>query len=164
MTIPKQSAPSWQARGALQKQKHADSTCTDALDAILTRLDKVRRSGAGYVARCPAHEDRSPSLSLRETSDGRVLIHCHGGCQSTDVLAALGMGMSDLFPRDGRPRRSSPLPGVSRADLRALAVQEARILAIVALDKAKGRAISVSDQQRAMLARERLAKIGEVLA
>ncbi|MBZ5586925.1 MAG: hypothetical protein LAQ30_33010 [Acidobacteriia bacterium] len=47
-----------------------------------------RRSGAGYVARCPAHDDHSPSLSLRER-DGKVLVHCHTGCSQADVIAAL---------------------------------------------------------------------------
>jgi putative DNA primase/helicase len=48
-----------------------------------------RRSGAGWVACCPAHEDRTPSLSLRDSPDGQVLIHCHAGCSQAAVIAAL---------------------------------------------------------------------------
>jgi DNA primase len=47
-----------------------------------------RREGAGWMARCPAHEDRSPSLAIRE-SDGRVLVHCHAGCKQGDVIRVL---------------------------------------------------------------------------
>lgn len=47
-----------------------------------------RRSGAGYVAQCPSHNDRSPSLSLRDVN-GTILAHCHAGCSQQDVLAAL---------------------------------------------------------------------------
>ena len=47
-----------------------------------------RRSGAGWMARCPAHDDRNPSLSIRE-SEGRVLVHCHAGCAQSEVLGAL---------------------------------------------------------------------------
>ena len=47
-----------------------------------------RKSGNGYIARCPAHADRSPSLSIRD-ADGRVLVHCFGGCTQDDVIEAL---------------------------------------------------------------------------
>jgi hypothetical protein len=47
-----------------------------------------RRSGAGWVARCPAHDDRSPSLSIRDDG-GRVLAHCFSGCSQSDVIEAL---------------------------------------------------------------------------
>jgi putative DNA primase/helicase len=49
---------------------------------------KGRKSGAGYSAKCPAHDDRNPSLSLRDV-DGRILVHCHGGCAQTAVVDAL---------------------------------------------------------------------------
>jgi putative DNA primase/helicase len=48
-----------------------------------------RKAGSGWVARCPAHDDREPSLSIRDASDGRVLIHCHAGCDQERVIAAL---------------------------------------------------------------------------
>ncbi len=49
----------------------------------------ARRSGDGWLARCVAHEDRDPSLSVAEGDDGRPLVHCHAGCSQFDVLAAL---------------------------------------------------------------------------
>jgi putative DNA primase/helicase len=48
-----------------------------------------RKSGMGYMACCPAHKDRNPSLSLRDSSDGRVLVYCHAGCPQALVIAAL---------------------------------------------------------------------------
>jgi putative DNA primase/helicase len=47
------------------------------------------RSGAQWMVRCPAHEDNTPSLSVRDTAGGRVLVHCHAGCSQSDVIAAL---------------------------------------------------------------------------
>ena len=73
------------------------------VDLLLSRLRRVRRSGDGWVARCPAHEDRSPSLSVREGLGGRVLVYCHAGCRTHDVVAAIGLTMRDLFA-DGRGR------------------------------------------------------------
>jgi hypothetical protein len=48
-----------------------------------------RKSGAGWIARCPAHDDRRPSLSIRDGDDGKLLVHCHAGCGQEDVIAAL---------------------------------------------------------------------------
>lgn len=73
------------------------------LDLILGQLEgRVRRSGRSYSARCPAHDDRSPSLSIREAPDGRVLIYCFGGCDTPEVLAAIGLGFRDLYPSTAR--------------------------------------------------------------
>lgn len=56
---------------------------------IAHALQRGRRSGASWVACCPVHEDRTPSLRLRDSIDGHVLVHCHAGCQQAAVIAAL---------------------------------------------------------------------------
>jgi hypothetical protein len=66
------------------------------IDVLLGRLEGVRRSGAGFIARCPAHHDHTPSLSIRET-DGIALFHCHAGCDPESVLAAIGLTWADLL-------------------------------------------------------------------
>ena len=48
-----------------------------------------RRAGSSWMARCPAHDDRAPSLSIAESSDGKVLVRCHAGCSQQDVVDAL---------------------------------------------------------------------------
>ncbi len=48
-----------------------------------------RRVGTGWAARCPAHDDRTPSLSIRDADNGKVLIHCHAGCEQEQVIAIL---------------------------------------------------------------------------
>jgi hypothetical protein len=60
------------------------------------------RTATGAQAQCPAHSDRTPSLSVTARDD-RVLIYCHAGCHSGEVLAALGLTYSDLYdaPRAG---------------------------------------------------------------
>jgi hypothetical protein len=58
----------------------------------------ARRSGRGWMARCPAHEDRSASLSIGEGRDGRALFHCFAGCTTASVLAALGLRWTDILP------------------------------------------------------------------
>lgn len=67
--------------------------------AALSEHDcRPTRSGDGWAARCPAHEDRSPSLTLSEGRDGRVLLHCHAGCTFDGIIAALGLAASDVSP------------------------------------------------------------------
>lgn len=66
---------------------------------ILQRLDKIKKTGQDkWSACCPAHEDKGPSLAIRETDDGRVLLHCFAGCSVDEVLGSLGMTFNDLFP------------------------------------------------------------------
>src|ERR1700674_2938902 len=48
-----------------------------------------RKVGSNWMARCPAHDDRCPSLSIQDTADGRVLLHCFSGCAQAQVIAAL---------------------------------------------------------------------------
>lgn len=61
-------------------------------------LVDARRTGPGkWQARCPAHADRSPSLSIRDGPDGRVWVHCFAGCSCAAILAALGLSRCDLY-------------------------------------------------------------------
>lgn len=69
------------------------------IEVLLSRLDKVRQTGnKKWQARCPAHNDNSPSLSISEKDDGRILIHCHAQCGGAAVVEAVGLSLSDLFP------------------------------------------------------------------
>lgn len=71
----------------------------EVADSLLERLEGVRPNGRGrWMARCPVHEDRSPSLSIRETDDGTILLHCFAQCPATDVVTAIGLTLADLFP------------------------------------------------------------------
>ncbi|MGA3268092.1 MAG: AAA family ATPase [Verrucomicrobiota bacterium] len=65
--------------------------------SFLGLLQGVKKSGSGWQAKCPAHDDRTPSLSVSEGPDGRTLLHCHGGCNPEAVCAAVGITEADLF-------------------------------------------------------------------
>jgi predicted protein tyrosine phosphatase len=77
----------------------------------IVELLHARRSGSGWIARCPAHADRSPSLSIHEGDARRVLIHCFGGCSIKAVCTAMGVAVSDLF---ADVRRTDPEPKIVR--------------------------------------------------
>lgn len=65
-------------------------------DVLLSRLERVRSLGQNkWQARCPAHDDTDPSLSITDTGD-QVLLYCHAGCASSEVLIAVGLSWTDL--------------------------------------------------------------------
>lgn len=64
---------------------------------VLARLQGVKRSGDGWEARCPAHDDQRASLSIHEAPDGKTLLHCHAGCEVDAIAGAIGLATSDLF-------------------------------------------------------------------
>lgn len=101
------------------------------LDGLLARLDGVRQSGPDrWIARCPAHDDRDPSLSVRDAGD-RVLIRCHAGCPAEAVVSALGLELRDLFSEalpSGTRRKMAQRH--SRRDLLAAIVHEMTVLMI----------------------------------
>ena len=69
------------------------------IDLILSRLAGVRPISGGFIAKCPAHEDRKPSLTVRDTGD-KILMNCHAGCETLAVVEAIGLEWSDLFAED----------------------------------------------------------------
>lgn len=124
--------------------------------SILERLEGVRKSGSDkYVARCPAHADKSPSLSVREMSDGRVLIHCFAGCETEAILSAVGLSFRDIMPEPvGDFPRARPAFTASDA-LRALAA-ESGVIAIMAARQGNGESLTAEDCSRACTAAGRI--------
>ena len=79
------------------------------IETLIARLDLARETGRGkWVARCPAHDDRSPSLAIRETTDGTILLRCFAGCAAFEVVNAIGLELSDLFPKQENFDHSQP--------------------------------------------------------
>jgi len=68
------------------------------VDAILDRVENVRRNGEGHTGKCPAHDDNHNSFSVSEGDGGKAVVHCHAGCTVNEIVGALGMTMADLFP------------------------------------------------------------------
>ncbi|MEN6431158.1 MAG: AAA family ATPase [Coriobacteriales bacterium] len=83
---------------------------TTDIDLVLSRLEGVRKEGTGWMARCPVHDDRSPSLHVWEDDEGRIAYHCFAGCDHARVRDALGLadeGHDDDYPSVYKPRGST---------------------------------------------------------
>lgn len=128
------------------------------VDNLLQHLDKVKRTGAHtYQARCPAHDDRGPSLTIRDTDDGRILVHCFAGCDVQDVLDAVGLTFSDLFPPRVLDQRTPPerRPFPAADVLRAIGF-EALVICSAAAAMLAGEPFSEIDRERLILAASRI--------
>ena len=104
---------------------------------ILTRLESVRETGQGrWMARCPAHDDRTPSLSIGQADDGRILINCFAGCATSEVVSVVGLELSDLFP--DKPASCKPISRpFPAADILRCLSSEVALLIVCASDLAK---------------------------
>ncbi len=71
------------------------------VELLLSKLSDAKSNGQGWRARCPAHDDRRPSLSIAEGDDGRALVKCHAGCTPHSIVRAVGLNLTDLMPANG---------------------------------------------------------------
>lgn len=78
------------------------------IEDFLSRLEGVKGGNGQYSARCPAHDDKRASLSVSTGHDGKILLHCHAGCTVSEILAALGVQESDLFPEKAQKAPCKP--------------------------------------------------------
>jgi len=81
-------------------------------ELVLSKLPDAKRNGKGWAARCPAHKDKRPSLSITEGDNGGALVHCHAGCPPEEIVAALGITLADLMP--AMPTTARPMPRAAR--------------------------------------------------
>lgn len=113
-----------------------------AAQDIVSRLDHCRQVRDGeWLARCPAHQDSSPSLTIKDAGGGRTLVHCFAGCGANDVLTAIGFELHDLYPPTDREYR-----GFSRKP-RGEAV-DSLVVEIAEHDRALGKRLSKADVER----------------
>lgn len=134
------------------------------INDILSRLEKVRRTGAGnWIACCPAHGDRSPSLTLREEADGRVLCRCWSGCSFAEIVETVGLGWEPWFPpkqdRDFLPPVRRPFPA---GDVLEALASEAMIVSVAAANVALGVELTREDRARVWEANCRIQAAREV--
>ncbi len=124
---------------------------------LLDRLERVRQTGADrWIARCPSHEDRTPSLSIRETDDGTILLKCFAGCGAAGIVAAVGMELRDLFPPRGDYHRPPTRHRVPAADRLALIDGEALTVCVIASDLARGEPLTEEVRERLHTAARRI--------
>lgn len=123
------------------------------VEDFLSRLEKVKRTGKGsWLARCPAHMDKSPSLSVGVGDDGRILIRCFAECGAEAVVAAVGLEMSDLYPDKPITGDRAPAMRFPAADVLAAVADELMIIEVISCDLERGLPIKQDDYDRLHIA------------
>lgn len=159
---PQTRTPGGNRANALQTvgTAHGNHT-TPPVDLLLPRLDRVRQTGPdSWIASCPAHDDRSPSLSIRQVSD-KLLVNCLAHCEPGDVVAAVGLTLADLFDRPlthgGKPltHRQRRRYGQAQDALKVLDF-EALVVQMAADDMAAGFALDPDHRKRLRTAVDRI--------
>jgi len=126
---------------------------------VLDRLEQVTGGKGKWMACCPAHQDKSPSLAIKEADD-RVLVHCFAGCETSDVIAAIGLNVGDLFYdklaggelTEGKKRRYEDVLNSERFQV-----------AIINSVERHERPLTAIERERRSLGKDRINKIEGVL-
>ena len=129
------------------------------LELLLSRLHGVRRTGPDrYIAFSTTRDERTPSLAIRETNEGVLLVHDFGGASIDEVLDPIGLTTSDLFPTKlgGTPpmRKRGLLTAGQALDLLTF---EASLVRLAAQNLAGGHALTEADLERLNTAAARVA-------
>lgn len=125
-------------------------------DKLLNQLTKVKRTGQeSWIACCPAHADKNPSMTITEKDDGRVLVHCFAGCSVDSILGAVGLTFDDLYPErladPYAPTKPERMPFNPRDVLAAIST-ESLIVALAGSSIANGESLNDVDRKRLVLA------------
>jgi hypothetical protein len=109
-----------------------------------------------WIARCPAHKDKTPSLSI-SFRDESIALYCHAGCSTEDVLDAIGLTFTDLYGQESSNYQAA-IANQGKKSTRHLKPYDVdlMVLKIAEADLEAGRSLSIEDQARVALAMERL--------
>ena len=128
-----------------------------SIETLISRLDRVKETGNGkYLACCPAHDDKSPSLSIRGTDDGRVLLHCFAGCDVESILDALGLEFSDLYPEPLGNHFKPIKQRVNAREILCVLDHESLVVAIIGADFIKRKSLDDETWERLATAVNRI--------
>lgn len=127
------------------------------IDNILSKLEKLKGTGNGngngkWLACCPVHEDKSPSLAIKLTGDDKTLIHCFAGCDVTEIVGALGLTLADLMPNNPDYKKGNKPPKFNKFELFDRIAFESIILLVAIRQFLAGTTLTETDLERVIKA------------
>ena len=133
------------------------------INEILSKFERVYKSGSDqWQCLCPVHDDKSPSVGIKYTKDGRILIHCFSGCPTNEILDAVGIRFDDLFPDKLENNYKSLKRAFNPYAVLTTLSNEVLLCAIAALDLSKGKKLDNTDTERLILAYHRIKEAYEL--
>lgn len=133
---------------------------SDPVELILSRLEDVKPRGAGWKARCPAHDDAKPSLDVDRGEDGRALLCCRAGCPTEAVLSALGLQPRDLFTASSTPTTTTSRQSTATSKGRSFPTLDAAIASLKGIGAEAGRWLYRDRDGRETMAAVRFDAVG----
>ncbi|NOR71252.1 MAG: DNA primase [Methylomarinum sp.] len=125
------------------------------INNVLSRLDRVKRTGEGkWLAPCPAHNDKSPSLAIKEADNGNILIHCFAGCSVHEIVESINLTLADLMPDNPTFKKGSKPPKFNKYELFDRVLFESLILYLAIRQIFNNKPLSNEDLQRVKKAME----------
>ena len=123
------------------------------IDTLLSRVHRLKKTGdSKWLACCPAHDDKTPSLAIK-LADDRILIHCFAGCDVSSIVSALGLELSDLMPESKRHSRpDNKRPKFNKSELFDRIVEESAILIVAIRQVFSGTPLNDGDMERVIKA------------
>lgn len=128
------------------------------LENLLGRVQKAKRSGRdSWIACCPAHQDKNPSMTIREVEEGKLLVHCFAGCSIEEIVSSIGITLADLMPERSPDaiRRPSAVPFNAR-DVMTCIQSDAGLLCVFIASVTKGEKITSEEAANAYKAAARI--------
>jgi hypothetical protein len=139
-------------------------------ELIVSRLDRVRQVAPDrWRADCPAGHKSTGALSIIDAGEGRIKIHCFAGCDAPDILAIIGLSLSDLYPtppknHDGKTKQTKPghwhMANVALRILR----HEVLLVVVAAENVRQGVVLDADDLERLAQAAGRIRAAAEAVA
>jgi hypothetical protein len=133
----------------------------EALEFIAL-LDGVQQRGTDkWIARCPSHDDKDPSLSIAVSPTGKILIHCWAGCSALEIVHSLDLELSDLFPVNDyeRPMAFAQLEMKKITERRNRVEHAKTFIALVTADLKSGKTVPEHDLNQARQYKQYLERI-----
>lgn len=138
------------------------------IDKLLSKLQRVTakkptKNGLNlWLALCPAHADKTPSLTITECTDNTVLLKCWSGCTVSEIVRAVGLELKDLFKYESTNKQSNSSPSFKKLPSKQAIAHERLIIQVAQAQQNKGQLLNKADKQRYQLALQRLKRLQHV--
>jgi hypothetical protein len=135
-----------------------------SIENLLSCLHKVKKAGKdSWVACCPAHQDKSPSLTITNKPDGRILMYCFAGCDTYSILRSIDLDWQDILPESPIGHKVEKTNfGIYSSDALRLIHFETQIVLYIAYQMRKTKTIDNVAIERLETAMQRIKKANEV--
>ena len=133
------------------------------INNLISRLEGIKKTGShSWICKCPAHQDRTASLHIKDDGDDKILLNCFAGCDTYSILKSIGLDWQDVLPDSNAIHKIEPKKQILYStEALALIRFETQIVCLIAFEMKKTRIASDDAVERLELAMQRINKAME---